>query len=59
MHIRNPEAAPFDAIRPGALYNFNMLSFVDADFLQNISKFLREGGDPADISKFVESVDRI
>jgi hypothetical protein len=43
--------APFDAIRPGALYNFNMLSFVDADFLQNVSKFLREGGNPADISK--------
>jgi arylsulfatase A-like enzyme len=49
--IRNPEAATYDAVRPGALYNFNMLSFVDASFLQNVSKFLREGGKPADIAK--------
>ena len=49
--LRNPEAALYDAIRPGALYNFNMLSFVDASFLLNVSKFLREGGNPADISK--------
>ncbi len=49
--LRNPEAAPYDAIRPGALYNLSMLSFVDASFLQNVSKFLREGGKPADIAK--------
>jgi len=49
--LRNPEAAPYDAIRPGALYNLSMLSFVDASFLQNVSKFLREGGKPAEIAK--------
>jgi arylsulfatase A-like enzyme len=49
--LQNPEKATYDAIRPGALYNFNMLSFQDADFLLNISKFVRDGGNPADIPK--------
>ncbi len=49
--LKNPATAPYNAIRPGALYNYSMLSFVDASFLQNVSKFLREGGKPADIAK--------
>jgi hypothetical protein len=45
--LREPEAAPFDAIRPGALFNYNMFAYLDADFLMSVSRFIREGGKPA------------
>lgn len=48
--LANPETAPFDAIRPGALFNYNMLAYIDADFMQNVSKFIREGGKPEDLA---------
>jgi arylsulfatase A-like enzyme len=47
--LDKPETAALDAIRPGALFNFNMLAFVDDDFLMKVSRFLREGGKPSDI----------
>ena len=47
--LENPEAAALDELRPGALYNFNMLGFVDGDFLPSVGKFLAEGGNPKDI----------
>ena len=45
----NPETASYDAIRPGALFSYNMLAYIDADFMQNISRFIREGGKPEDL----------
>lgn len=48
--LRDPESAAFDAIRSGALYNYNMLAFVDGSFLSKISEFLREGGKPTEIA---------
>ena len=47
--LRNPEAAAVDALRPGALYNFNMFAYVDAGFLGSISKFFAEGGKPQEL----------
>jgi arylsulfatase A-like enzyme len=47
--LENPEAATADTLRMGALYNYNMLGFLDSEFLLNISSFIREGGDPKDI----------
>jgi len=47
--LRNPTEASHDAIRPATIYNFNMLAYLDRDFMLNVSKFLREGGDPADL----------
>jgi arylsulfatase A-like enzyme len=47
--LRDPQAAQFDAIRPGALYNYNMFAYLDGDFLMNISRFLREGGQPSEL----------
>jgi len=44
-----PEAASFDAIRPGALFNYNMFAYIDGDFLMSVSRFIREGGKPADL----------
>jgi arylsulfatase A-like enzyme len=47
--LADPEAASFDAIRPGALFNFNMFAYQDSEFLLNISEFLRNGGSPAEL----------
>ena len=47
--LRDPESASFDAIRPGALYNYSMLAFVDGDFLSKVSQFIRDGGKPSEI----------
>ena len=45
----DPEAAGVNAVRSGALFNYNMLAFVDSEFLMNISKFIREGGKPSEL----------
>jgi arylsulfatase A-like enzyme len=47
--LQNPESAAFDAVRPGALFNYNMLAFVDGDFLSKVSQFIRDGGKPSEI----------
>jgi arylsulfatase len=47
--LGQPEAAPFDAIRSGALFNYNMFAYLDSDFLMSVSRFIREGGKPADL----------
>ena len=49
--LSNPESAAIDAIRPGTLYNYNMLSFVDSSFLTSIAKHFAEGGDPKAIAE--------
>lgn len=49
--LGNPQAASFDAIRPGALFNYNMLAYLDSDFMLSVSKFIREGGKPEDLPK--------
>ena len=47
--LRDPASASYDEVRPGAIFNYNMLAYQDRDFMLAISKFLREGGDPADL----------
>ncbi|MGI9200582.1 MAG: sulfatase-like hydrolase/transferase [Woeseiaceae bacterium] len=47
--LHDPASAPYDAIRPGALFNYNMFAYLDREFISNISTFLRDGGDPADL----------
>ena len=49
--LSKPESASYDAIRPGALYNYNMLSYMDGDFMMNISNFMKGGGKKEDIAK--------
>jgi arylsulfatase len=49
--LRNPESASLDAIRPGALFNYNMLAYLDGDFMMNISRFMKGGGKREDIPK--------
>ena len=49
--LDNPEAAPTNALREGALFNFNMFAFVDQDFMVNIGDYLASGKPPADLTK--------
>jgi arylsulfatase len=47
--LENPESAPTNALREGALYNYNMLAYIDQDFFASIGKFFAKGGTPADL----------
>ncbi|MDJ0950693.1 MAG: sulfatase-like hydrolase/transferase [Alphaproteobacteria bacterium] len=47
--LDDPGAAGLDAVRPGALYNYNMLAYLDQNLLGSVAKFLADGGKPADI----------
>ncbi len=48
--LDNPEAAAFDALRDGALYNYNMFAYVDAEFLGNIRNHFAQGGKPEELA---------
>ena len=47
--LRAPERAGFDAVRDGALYCYNMLAYLDGDFLYKAVEHLHKGGKPADL----------
>ncbi|MEH6549273.1 MAG: sulfatase-like hydrolase/transferase [Pseudomonadales bacterium] len=49
--LDSPETAGTDAIRDGALYNFNMLAYVDRDFMTNVGNFFAGGGKPPELAK--------
>jgi len=49
--LDNPEAAPVNALREGALFNFNMFAFLDQDFMVSIGDYLAAGKPPADLPK--------
>ena len=49
--LENPEAASFDTLRPGALYNYNMFAYVDAEFLGNIRNHFAQGGKPEELAE--------
>lgn len=41
-----PESAGIDAVRDGALFNFNMLAYIDGDFLNKAVDYIAKGGKP-------------
>ncbi|MDJ0947271.1 MAG: sulfatase-like hydrolase/transferase [Kiloniellales bacterium] len=47
--LADPETAALDALRPGALYSFNMLSYLDQNLLGSVARFLADGGRAEDI----------
>ena len=49
--LKEPEAAPVNALREGALYNFNMFAYIDENFFTQIGEFLKKGGKPEDLPK--------
>ena len=49
--LKNPQIASYDELRTGALFNFNMFAYVDADFFTSMREFLKNGGKKADLAK--------
>ncbi|GEA50834.1 hypothetical protein VIN01S_16380 [Vibrio inusitatus NBRC 102082] len=49
--LDDPEKAEFNALREGALYNFNMFGFIDSDYINDIDNFLLSGGTMAGMAK--------
>ncbi|MEH6581165.1 MAG: sulfatase-like hydrolase/transferase [Halioglobus sp.] len=47
--LQDPEAAQVDTLREGALYNYNMIGFVDDAFFTSISNYFAKGGLPAEL----------
>jgi arylsulfatase len=41
-----PEKAGLDAVREGALFNYNMFAYLDGPFLMKAADYLNKGGDP-------------
>ena len=48
--LSDPESAPLNAIREGALFNYNMLAYLDGDFMMTVSKFIKGGGKAEDLA---------
>ena len=44
-----PERAAFNAVRDGALFNYNMFAYLDGDFLYKAVAHIKKGGDPKKI----------
>jgi arylsulfatase len=42
--LANPQVAGIDAVRDGALFNYNMLAYVDGNFALKAVDFIRRGG---------------
>lgn len=47
--LANPEAAVHNAVRDGALFNYNMFAYIDGDFLYKAVAYIKNGGDPKQI----------
>lgn len=44
-----PERADVNAVREGALFNYNMFAYLDGDFLYKAVEHINQGGKPADL----------
>lgn len=49
--LAQPEKATFNALREGALYNYNMFAYIDQDFFTNIGQFFAQGGNAEDLAE--------
>lgn len=49
--LDKPQDAKTDALRIGALYNYNMFAYVDEVFFSKIGEFLANGGKPENLAK--------
>jgi arylsulfatase len=47
--LADPEKAGLDAVRDGALYNYNMFAYLDGDYLYKAVEFMRKGGNPKEL----------
>lgn len=46
-----PETADFNAVREGALFNYNMFAYLDGDFVYKAVAHLKQGGDPKQLKE--------
>ena len=46
-----PERASVNAVRNGALFNYNMFAYLDGDFLHKAVAHIRQGGDPKQLKQ--------
>lgn len=44
--LAEPEKAALDAVRDGALFNYNMFAYLDGDYLHKAVAFMQKGADP-------------
>ena len=42
--LAGPDSADLDAVRDGALFNYNMLAYIDGDFAYKAIDFIKKGG---------------
>ena len=49
--LGNPEAAPTNALRDGALYNYNMFAYIDQAFFASVGAFFAAGGKPEGLAR--------
>jgi arylsulfatase len=45
-----PAGAKTDAVRDGVLFNYNMLAYLDGDFLEKAVAYLQKGGNPKELA---------
>ena len=49
--LRAPEQADIEAVRDGALFNYNMFAYLDGDFFYKAVEHLHNGGKPDELKK--------
>ncbi|HEU0258313.1 MAG TPA: sulfatase-like hydrolase/transferase [Burkholderiales bacterium] len=47
--LADPEKAPLDAVRDGALFNYNMFAYLDGDYLHKAVAHMQKGGNPKEL----------
>jgi arylsulfatase len=47
--LADPEKARLDAVRDGALFNYNMFAYLDGDYLHKAVEHMRKGGNPKEL----------
>jgi arylsulfatase len=49
--LAEPERAEVNAVRAGALFNYNMFAYLDGDFLYKAVAHIKKGGDPKQLKE--------
>ena len=47
--LANPQGAGVNALREGALFNYNMFAYLDGDFLHKAVDYMHQGGNPKEL----------
>lgn len=49
--LTSPENAGLNAFRNGVLFNYNMFAYIDGDFLYRAVAYIKQGGNPKELSE--------